>query len=89
MSHPSLVKEYQVRAVCEVKLGGSCKVAGQSQHCGQEAVIVGLNEYTVNIRLTTGKKTNTVIENVDPENLLLTGTFRGVERIVPEEKIPA
>lgn len=89
MPHPSLVREYQARAVCEVKLGANCKVACQSRHLGDEAVVVGLNEHTVDIRLTTGKKINTVVENVDPANLLLMGTFKEMEGVAAEEGTPA
>ncbi len=88
----SLTKAYCVRAMCNISLGSKCSVVDMSndhersyKQCleleGQEAVVVGLNEVTVDIRIETGPRKGVVVPGIRPVFLFFDGIFQRVELV--------
>ncbi|MEK7460226.1 MAG: hypothetical protein AAB628_01605 [Patescibacteria group bacterium] len=86
MSHPSLMRVYLTNARCDISLGAECTVEYPGSHdfgsffeCSiydkQKAVVVGLNESSVDIELKTGMYIGRIVKNVDPRHLVFSGIF--------------
>ncbi len=85
--HSSLTRAYPVQATCEIDLGSMCEVVGLSHNDafsyrdnralnGQKAVVVKLNEGSVDIKMETGPRKGKIVEGFDPGYLFFSGTFR-------------
>ncbi|HAT68369.1 MAG: hypothetical protein A2481_03160 [Candidatus Yonathbacteria bacterium RIFOXYC2_FULL_47_9] len=85
MQNP-LARNYQTRvAACEIGLESECTIVGTTIQYGQKAVVVRLNESSVDIRLKTGPNAGQVVTDVNTVNLMFSGVFRNVMSEVVEE----
>lgn len=78
--------ELLVRARCRVSVGDECTVYFPD-HCdadsydqhrnyhNQSAVVVSIGESSVDLRMTTGRKTGSVVHNVAPMHIFFCGLF--------------
>ncbi len=92
MSDKLLTRAYYGWVMHDITLGSKCKLAAlynedtssfddYPNFDGNEAVVVKLNERTVDLRIETGPRKGKIIEKVNPGSLFFPGTFQKVEPV--------
>lgn len=93
-----LLKQYSVRAACRISLGAKCvctmeypgihnlQLHAKYSICnGEKAIVVGLNECTVDIRLESGLHVGRIVKDVDTRQLFFLGPFQMISIDAEEE----